>query len=81
MYANGKGIGSKISVRDMLDDGIPVVDLNSGSNDSSGDNSNKEDNDGCDCGCEDNVVEFGYSSSGTIAPDDSEDNEDNVVEF
>ncbi len=59
LYANGVGIGDKVSVRDMLEDGIPVVDFNN----NSGDNS-KPDNsgcdDGCDCGCEDdvNVVEF-----------------------
>lgn len=58
LHAKGVGVGNKVSVRDMLDDGIPVVDL--GSN-SSGDNNT--DDDGCDCGCEDlhdtnNVVEF-----------------------
>lgn len=31
LYANGVGIGSKVSVRDMVDDGLPVVDLNSNS--------------------------------------------------
>lgn len=59
LSANGVGIGNKVSVRDMLEDGTPVVDLD----DNSGGNS-KPDNDGCnngcDCGCEDdvNVVEF-----------------------
>lgn len=28
LYANGVGIGDKVSVKDMLDDGAPVVDLN-----------------------------------------------------
>lgn len=57
LSAKGVGIGDKVSVRDMLDDGIPVVDLNSDSEEDSG----KDDNDGCDCGCEDgedNVVQF-----------------------
>ena len=31
LSANGKTIGSKVSVKDMLDDGVPVVDLDSGS--------------------------------------------------
>ena len=61
LSANGVGIGNKISVRDMMDEGTPVVDLDSDSG--SGDNSNTDDNDGCDCGCQDNenqedVVEF-----------------------
>ena len=29
LYANGVGIGDKVSVKNMLDDGAPVVDLNS----------------------------------------------------
>lgn len=48
LSANGVGVGTKVSVRDMLDEGTPVVDLNSesGSNDGSGkddDNDNDED--------------------------------------
>lgn len=77
LSANGVGIGDKVSVRDMLDDGIPVVDLDSNTGDSddeSNDNNNHEND--CDCGCEDNVVEFGYSE-----PMESEDNDNNVVEF
>lgn len=77
LVAKGVGIGDKVSVRDMLDDGIPVVDLDS---DSDGE-SNKDHNNGCncgDCGCEDNVVEFGYTHLDTS--EDSTD-EDNVVEF
>jgi hypothetical protein len=56
LSANGIGVGDKISVKDMLDDGIPVVDLNSGS----GNESDTDHNNGCDCGCENNanVVEF-----------------------
>lgn len=55
LYANGVGVGNKVSVRDMLDDGIPVVDLESNSSD----NNDSADN----CGCEgnrekNNVVEF-----------------------
>lgn len=55
LYANGVGVGNKVSVRDMLDDGIPVVDLDSNPSD----NNNSADN----CGCEgnrekNNVVEF-----------------------
>ena len=69
LSSKGVGVGRKVQVRDMLDDGIPVIDL-----DSEGD-SNKDDNDGCDCGCEDNVVEFDDVS--TVIPDD----DDNVVEF
>lgn len=67
LMAGNKGIGSKVSVRDMLDDGIPVVDLDS--------DSGSDDDDGCDCGCEDNVVEF----DDVIAVKPYED--DNVVEF
>lgn len=29
LYSNGVGVGDKVSVRDMLDDGTPIVDLNS----------------------------------------------------
>lgn len=70
LTSRGKGIGNKVSVRDMLDDGIPVIDLDSNSG-NTGDN----DNDGCDCGCEDNVVEFGDTHISEKL-DDS-----NVVEF
>lgn len=62
LSAKGTVVGDKVSVRDMLDDGIPVVDLDSNSDDS-GEGSDDNNNDGCncgDCGCEDdvNVVEF-----------------------
>ena len=40
----------------MFDDGIPVVDLDGNFKDN---NENEDDKTGCDCGCEDNVVEFG----------------------
>lgn len=54
LMAGRKPVGNKVSVRDMLDDGIPVVDLNSGI----GDNFNPDNNDNCDCGCEYNAIEF-----------------------
>lgn len=73
LSAKGIGVGNKVSVRDMLDDGIPVVDLDSESGDS-GEN-NTDHNNGCNCGCEDNVVEFGDAMA--TKPDE----EDNVVEF
>lgn len=73
LTANGVGVGNKVSVRDMLDEGIPVVDLGGSGNESD----NGQDNN-CDCGCdhEDNVVEF----EDIVAPDQSKD-DDNVVEF
>lgn len=56
LYAKGVGIGDKVSVRDMIDDGIPVVDLDSN------DKPDTEHNNGCGCGCgttdDDDVVEF-----------------------
>lgn len=56
LMAGNKKIGNKVSVRDMLDEGTPVVDL-----DSNGDTDTKPD-DGCDCGCDceyrEGVVEF-----------------------
>lgn len=78
LYAGDVGIGDKVSVKGMLEDGIPVVDFDSdGSSGSESDNNDKHEN-GCNCGCEDNVVEFGYSESTT--PEESTD-DDNVVEF
>lgn len=72
LSANGKRVGDKVSVREMLDDGIPVVDLN-------GSNSDTDNKDGCDCGCdcEDNVVEFGD----VITPENPTEDDNNVVEF
>ena len=69
LMAGRKKIGNKVSVRDMLDEGVPVVDLNS--------DSDKNHNNDCNCGCncEDNVVEFGNEI--LIEPED----ENNVVEF
>lgn len=72
LSSKGVCIGNKVSVRDMLDDGIPVVDLdfNSGS-----DSDSEKNNCDCNCSCEDNVVEFGYVESTDT------NNDDNVVEF
>lgn len=77
LMAGNKEIGDKVSVRDMLDDGIPVVDLdgNSGSNEN-----NPDDSCDCGCNCEDNIVEFGYGSNAS-APEIPKEDEDNVVEF
>ena len=49
LHANGVGVGSKVSIKEMIDDGIPVVDFGS----SSGNASDKEDKDE-----DDNVIEF-----------------------
>ncbi|MBO5828719.1 MAG: hypothetical protein J6R59_09740 [Paludibacteraceae bacterium] len=69
LSAKGVGVGSKVSVRDMLDDGTPVVDLDSNV-DGNPDNPDNEDGSGsnncdcdCDCNCKDNeddynIVEF-----------------------
>ena len=76
LMAGSKKIGNNVSVRDMLDDGIPVVDLDSNSN---GD-SDIDHNNGCGCGCEDNVVEFGYSS-GNFGETEIPMDDDNVIEF
>ena len=73
LSAKGVRVGDKVSVKEIMDDGIPVVDL-----DSNGDSdSNTKPEDGCDCGCEheDNVVEFGDSDIVEKLEDD------NVVEF
>lgn len=78
LQSGGYGVGSKVSVRDMLEDGTPVVDLDStsGDNSGSGNDSDKEHGNNCNCGCncEDDVVEFGYSET-----TDATDND--VVEF
>lgn len=74
LMAGDQTVGNPVNVREILDDGIPVVDINSPSGDNSGNSDHK---DGCDCGCEDNVVEFTYVES----EDSGEDDEDNVVQF
>ena len=71
LASKGVGIGSKVSVRDMLDNGMPIVDLDSDSEDES-----KNDNENnCNCGCEDNVVEFEYVDTSNTPMDDD------VIEF
>lgn len=77
LSANGIGVGNKVSVRDMLDDGIPVVDLDSNSGSGSGNNDNNKDDCDCNCDCENNVVEFGDM----IKPEKPDEDDDNVVEF
>ena len=80
LSAKGVGVGDKVSVRDMLEDGIPVVDLDSENGSDSDNGSDKENENDCncnhDCDCEDNVVEFGNSDSFSEPTD-----ENNVVEF
>lgn len=80
LSAKGVGIGDKVSVRDMLDDGVPVVDLDSENSNNNSNNDNNENKNDCDCnhdcGCEDNVVEFEDDDSFMESTDD-----DNVVEF
>lgn len=54
LYAKGIGVGNKVSVKEMLEDGTPVVDLDSTSDDNPGaDDDNKQ-----GCQCDDDVVEF-----------------------
>lgn len=77
LSANGVGVGDKVSVRDMLEDGTPVVDLDGGSSNSGSDNSDNNDGCNCDCNCEDNVVEFGDN----VVVEKPNEDEDNVVEF
>ena len=71
LVSNGIGVGDKVFVRDMLDDGIPVVNLCFNDNES-------DFNNGCDCGCEDNVVEFGDNLNNT---NDNVIDDSNVVQF
>lgn len=49
LMAGDKGVGNKVSIKDMLDEGTPVVDLNS----TTGDKPNTDDD-----STDDNVVEF-----------------------
>ena len=67
LTSNGNAVGDAVSVRNMIDDGIPVVNLDASSeNGSENENGcncgcsekNEEENNECDCGCEENVVEF-----------------------
>lgn len=79
LSANGVGVGDKVFIKDVMSDGIPVVDMDSTSGDSSGSGSDSDTNHGnncnCGCNCEDDVVEFGYSEI-TETTEDSD-----VVEF
>ena len=74
LYANGIGVGDKVSVREMTEDGIPVVDFENSSGDA-----NTNHNCGCNCNCEDNVVEFGASSDEDEI--ETPNDENNVIEF
>lgn len=77
LSSNGVRIGRKVNVRDMLDDGIPVIDLDSGNN------KPNVDNNGCDCGdcnCEDNVIDFGYLN-GSSGQGSQIEIDDNIAEF
>lgn len=74
LMAGKTGVGDKVSVRDMIDEGIPVISFDSSSGDDS--DSNPGHKDECDCGCEDNVVEFDQVESET-----SDEEDGNVVEF
>lgn len=54
LHAKGIGVGNKVSIKEMLEDGTPVVDLDSTSDDNPGaDDDNKQ-----SCQCDDDVVEF-----------------------
>lgn len=75
LSSKGNVVGDKVSVKELLDDGIPVVEL--GASSGNNPNHNPDDNDGCDCGCEDNVVEFGD----IVAPETPDEDDSNVVEF
>ena len=71
LMSGDKGVGDKVAIKNIIRDGIPVVDL-----DSNGESDNNNNSD-CDCGCEheDNVVEFDDSDIIEKLEDD------NVVEF
>ena len=78
LMAGKNKVGDAVSVRDMIDEGSPVVDFESSAGSGSTDNPNHDKNCNCgDCGCEDNVVEFTYVES----EDSREEDEDNVIEF
>ena len=75
LSSKGKPIGKGVSTKEILEDGTPVVDLDS----TSGGGSDIDHGSNCNCGCncEDDVVEFGYSATDTIKPT----SDDDVVEF
>ena len=76
LTSGGIGIGDKVSVRDMLEDGIPVVDLGSTPGNDSGNGNDQNTGCGCDHDCQhgDDVVEF-YNTSEDV------DTNGDVVEF
>ena len=80
LTSGGYAVGDAVNVRDMIDEGIPVVTFGGEGSDSNGsDNSNNGDSEhkcDCNCDCGDNVVEFG----GQDVPNEETD-DDNVVEF
>lgn len=78
LTSGGVGVGDKVSVRDMLEDGIPVVDL--GATPGNGNDNGSDNDQNTDCGCDhncqhgDDVVEF-YNTAGDVAT------KGDVVEF
>ena len=74
LQSGGYGVGSKVSVRDMLEDGTPVVDLDGTFEGGSGSDNEHGNNCNCGCNCENDVVEFGYSETTNTTDSD-------VVEF
>lgn len=74
LQSGGYGVGSKVSVRDMLEDGTPVVDLDGASGGDSDIDNEHGNNCNCGCNCENDVVEFGYSETTNTTDSD-------VVEF
>lgn len=74
LSANGNVVGSKLSIKEMLDDGIPVVDLGSAD---APDNDTPSDKPGCEF--DDEIVEFGPADNTTeetpVEPDDG------IIEF
>lgn len=73
LMANGQKIGSIISVASALEDGTPVVDLDSTTGKPV---VPEEDKNGCDCGCEDDVIEFD-----DVPSQPNTDGEKDVIEF
>lgn len=55
LSAKGTIVGDKVSVKDILDDGVPIVNIGSGSGSGSGNKPDVEDNNDCECN---EVVEF-----------------------
>lgn len=80
LTSKGNGVGDKVSVRDMIDDGIPVVDLDSTSGNDTNVGTGNENGCDCnhDCDCENNVVEFGYIPNFDTTEKPSEND---VIEF